>query len=102
MRRSLAAILLACACLLQAATATAAVTALTTDLGKAVDTAGISGARSSSSSTGRVDERCDHTVGKRFDQGAERQCHDQTDRDDDQFALHQEVFEASEHRTSCE
>ena len=53
------------------------------------------------STAGRIDERCDDTVGEGLDQCAERQCHDQTDRDDDQFALHQEVFEAFEHRPSC-
>jgi hypothetical protein len=51
MRRSLAAILLACACLSQAAPAAAAVTPLTTSLGKTVGTAGISRARSSSVTT---------------------------------------------------
>jgi hypothetical protein len=48
----------------------------------------------------RVDQRRDDVVRECLDQGAERQCHHQADRDDDQFTLHQEVLEALQHVVS--
>src|SRR5215471_10605081 len=48
----------------------------------------------------RVDQRRDDVVRESLDQGAERQGHHQTNRDDDQVTLHQEVLEALQHDVS--